>query len=423
MAEDNSESFYIPEVKQTPTTTIGGEVADVLTAKESGAEDPNGSIAVVYENPTIEKGTLWVNANKPESFESVGQYNDALRIALSDDRPDYLRGREVTDDVADELLGLLGDDYDPDAEYDSERVRGTDYKLANESDKDFELNTVPVDGEDRTVGIELDGNSFNSSRVEEMPDKLMVWYGGMSGQILARALDFNGMPYARYTDDGYLMKGLYQAPVGWRGEADVEQYDTTNTKSSLKDDRVYPRMARPVAVRDDLPSPLYITIGRYNGGRMYEATVGGAVDDDGRVTDESALEMNYEGDDPEAFLRDAFDIDDVMEVYDLYLDGPNWMDEPANVQRSGDTDNSGGSFDMGGGDTDDSGGLTDSEEQFATMVAEQALAGSDVPVDEATFTVDGETVGLGGLVEHNAAEFDTDDPDVDAIAERVTELR
>jgi hypothetical protein len=413
---------YIPEVKQTPTTTIGGEVVDVLTAKESGAEDPSGSIAVVFKDPTVEKGTLWVNANKPEGFDSVGEYNDALRIALSDERPDYLRGREVTDEVADELLGKL-DEYDADAEYDSERVRGTDYKLADESDKDFELNTVPVDGEDRTVGIELDGNSFNSSRVEEMPDKLMVWYGGMSGQILSRGLDFNGMPFARYTEDGYLMKGLYQAPVGWRGEADVEQYDTTNTKSSLKSDRVFPRMARPVALREDLPNPLYVTIGRFNGGRMYEASMGGAVDDNGEVTDESTLEMQYEGDDPEAFIREVFDVDDVMEVYDLYHSGPNWMDEPESVERSGDTDNSGGSFDMGDGDDSDSGGLTDGEEQFATMVAEQALAGSDVPIDDATFDVDGETVPLGGLVEHNAAEFDTDDPDVDGIAERVEELR
>jgi len=253
-----------------------------------------------------------------------------------------------------------------------------------------------------------------------------VWYGGMAGQFLSRALDFNGLPFARYTDDGYLMKGLYQAPIGWRGDADVDQFDnvpSTNRKELATDLGRPPRVARPPLLRDDIDGRVAIDLGRLNGGDMYEIHAIRALDDysDYLEGDEDAdeLDMRYDNA-PEERLAEEFDNPD--EIYTLYT-GEGWQDTPNNAQNVTDDsgEDGGGSFNVDVND-DDSGGVdhpTDGEVQFAEMVAEQ-IAGTGADPRNDIFNAAGNDVNLEGLIGANSGNFEVT-PDVDSITEAVFE--
>jgi hypothetical protein len=428
---DDEEFTYYPQVKQSPTTIIEGEITNIVTGADldSGVEDSGTSYGVVFENPTVEGGSLWKNSNIPDGFETTSEYNDTVRMAQADDDTNYVRGQEVTDEAieaAQERLDDLDVDYGGE-DYDDLKAGGVDYKVADMSDRDTSEDTVevPSTGEEVTTGFSLGSRSFESEQADEFDaDTIMVWYGGMSGQFIGRGLDFNGMPFARYTDDGYLVKGLLQAPIGWRGDADVEQFDSvpsTNRKELATDLGRPPRTARPPVLRDDLEGRTFIAIGRYNGGNMYEVHVGRAMDEyddflgtlrDNEQPEYDEIDMRYDQE-PEERLADEFD--DPSSIYALY-EGEGWQSKPSNAQSfgegdSGDTD--GGSFDIGGGDDDGVDHPTDEETTFAKMVSEK-LAGTDEDPDD---VFDG---GLDGLVEDNAENFDGE-YDVEAIRAEVYE--
>lgn len=423
---DSEEEFeYYPQVTQHPTTIIEGEVVDIVTGADidSGVEQTGSSFGVVFEQPEVADGTLWQNRNVPDGFDSTSEYNDTIRMAQADDDTDYIRGREVTDEAieaAQERLDEADIDYEGE-DYDSLKVKGTDFKVADTDDRDAEVQSVVFDGEEKVTGIDVGGGSFNSEQVDAFDvDRIMVWYGGMSGQFVGRGLDFNGMPFSRYTDDGYLVKGLFQVPIGWRGDADVEQYDnvpTTNRKELATDLNRAPRVIRPPVLRDDIDGRAFIGIGRYNGGNMYEVQMGRAQDDYGDVFTDDAdfdeLSMQYSQEADEV-LAEAFD--DPASVFALYH-GEGWQPEPDNAQPFGDGDSEGGdggSFDVGVAD-DETAGLTDAEQSFADTISEK-IAGRDIHLDDEVFDVgDGEKGDLAALVEHNAGAFDTDDPNVDGI--------
>lgn len=445
--EQNDDSFrYYPQVTQHPTTIIEGEVVDMVTSADldSEVEDTGNSFGVVYEDPTVaEETTIWRNLNIPEGFASTTEFNDAVRFAQADvgeDDTEYIRGQEVTEErvqAAQERLDEHGVDYEGE-DYDDLEVEGTDYKVADpENDRDAEVDTMEFDGEERVTGVDVGSGTFKSEEVEEFDsDRIMVWYGGISGQRAGRILDFNGLPFARYTDDGYLIKGLMQAPLGWRNTngsmSDKEQFGVTKTRDDLKKAETYPRVARPPVVRDDIEGRVFFGVGRFKGGNGFEPTIGRAVEDYESVLetlrsedvpwekeyDTDILDMRY---DQEPEERLAAEFEDASNIYSLYH-GAGWQDEPDNAQsvlggEGSDTD--GSSFDVEMDDEVEH--PTEQEVTFAKTIAEKITgaqndAGEQATPDEA-FESKG---GLEGVVDNNEGNLDTE-PDVEAIREVVYE--
>jgi hypothetical protein len=431
-AETEDEFVYHAQVTQHPHTIIEGDVTDIVTGADldSNVENTGSNFGVIIKNPTVPEGTIWKNRNIPDGFESTSEYNDTLRVAIEGTDINYIRGREVTESLVEEARSAVTEEVDGEwgeLSYEEEKVDGTDYKIADPTDQ--EASVQEIDG--NTLGIDVSGGVFESEEVEELSDTIMVWYGGMSGQFLSRALDFNGLPFARYTEDGYLMKGLYQAPIGWRGDADVEQFDnvpTTDRKELAQSQKRGglgrpPRVARPPLLRDDIDGRTAIELGRLNGGDMYEIHAIRALEDySDYLNDESEadeIDMRYDNA-PEERLAEAFDNPD--EIYTLYT-GEGWQDTPDNAQNV--TDNSGedggGSFDVdvSDDDGDEVSHPTDGEVEFAQMVSEQ-IAGTGADPRDDIFNADGNDVNLEGLIGANSGNFEVT-PDVAAITEEVFE--
>jgi len=444
-AQDDEFTYYA-QVTQHPTTIIEGDIVEIVTKEVDGdKESTDNSFGVVFEDPEVTAGTLWQNDSIPEGFVSTSEFNDTVRIAVEGTDNDYVRGREVTDEVVEDARARLEDagvdaDFE-EAEYEDLRIGGTDYKVADPDDDEA---SIQYNSDGDQTGIDVSGGEFESNKVDEFDaDRIMVWYGGMSGQRIGRALDFNGMPFARFTDpdegdDPYLVKGLFQAPIGWRGDADVEQFDHVETTDRSELARAEsrgglgrpPRVARPAILRDDIEGRSFIALGRYQGGQMYETHVGRALDDysdflsllldDEDPSDEyDEIGLKYDQDADEVL---ASEFDNPREVYGLYH-GEGWQDEPENADWgvSG-ADNDGGNFDTPDVDVDDDSieHPTEQERAFAEGVAEK-IAGTGADPDDAIFPIsDDENVGLEGLVDHNSDSFQVE-PDVDAIREVVYE--
>jgi len=262
------------------------------------------------------------------------------------------------------------------------------------------------------------------------------------GQLVGRGLDFNGTPFARYTEAGdngaYLVKGLFQVPLGWRGESDVDQYDSVPTTDRSELARAEdkgglgrpPRLARPPILRGDIDGRTFTALGRYNGGDMFEVHIGRAEESYDAILDAldanddpeqhfDAIAMRYD-DDAEERITAEFDSTDVMSLYH----GEGWADEPQNVQTDSDdggSDNSGGSFDLdvdaGGDDTVDH--PTDTETEFGENISEK-IAGTGVSPDDEIFPTEDGNVDLEGIIEERADVFDAE-PDVGAIRRVVYE--
>ena len=441
---DNDEFRYYSQVTQHPTTIIEGDIVDIVTKEVDGEkESTDNSFGVVFENPEVTAGTLWQNDSIPEGFVSTSEYNDTVRIAVEGTDNDYVRGQEVTDEVveqAQERLREAGVDVDwDDAEYDDLRIGGTDYKVADPDDDEA---SIQYNSDGEQTGIDVSGGEFESNEVGEFDaDRIMVWYGGMSGQRIGRALDFNGMPFARFTDpddsDPYLIKGLFQAPIGWRGDADVEQFDSVPATDRSELARAEsrgglgrpPRVVRPAILRDDIDGRAFIALGRYDGGQMYETHVGEAMDSydefvetmnaDEDVSDlYEEIELEYNQDADEVL---SAEFDNPKEVFGLYH-GEGWQDEPDNADWGISGDTSGGNFDTPDVEVDDDAvdHPTEQEAAFAEGVAEK-IAGTGAKPEDAIFPIsDDETVDIEGLVDHNSDSFQVE-PDVDAIREVVYE--
>jgi hypothetical protein len=249
------------------------------------------------------------------------------------------------------------------------------------------------------------------------------------------------MPFARFTDpDGeddqpYLVKGLFQAPIGWRGDADVEQFDSVETTDRSELARAEnrgglgrpPRVARPALLREDIDGRSFIAVGRYNGGQMYETHIGRANEDydefvaqmraDEDPSDEyDAIDLKY---DQSADERLSAEFDNPKEVFGFY-EGAGWQDVPdeADWGISGSA-NDGGSFDTPDVDVDDDAAdhPTEQEVEFAQGIAEK-LAGTGVSPEDDIFPTDDGNTDLDGIVEASADEFNVE-PDADAIREVV----
>lgn len=441
--ESGEEEFEaIPQAQQTPHTIIVGNIVDVRAAVpiDSEVEDTGHDVGVVFENPTIARGSLWQNRNIPEGFDSAAEYNRALKVALAEDG-EWVQGTQVDENDVSSSRDRLASVVDVDYENDSYRDHNldVDYRVADTDDRDAEVKTVEFNGEEKTTGIALDGREFESNRVEEVEhDKIMVWFGGITGQFVLRALDFHGRPSARYNSDGYLVPGVLQHPLGWF-DRDEKNYEVETTdRSELARDPSRgglgrpPRVVRPPILRDDIRGEeVFVEIDRYGGGNMYEVTT--AFNDfESDPANATEIGLSYasadeiEGDASWNVNRNPYDVIEEELGSDFELatyHGDGWQPK-VDAADEPEEDTSGGSFDVDvdTGSVDEDSSVehpTDNEVEFGEMVSE-GLAGTNAKPSMEVFNTPDGKVDLETFVGMNEGEFDAD-PDVSAIREVVYE--
>lgn len=432
-SEEEEQTIY-PQVTQHPHSIIvGDEVIDVFTSADldSSKEQTGTGIGVVWKNPTVPKGDIWQNREVPDGFATGRTYMNTVYDAAGEN--------DVSNDEQTEALERLVDAGIIDStDVDIEISRSQQGTTANVDGEDISVPTVDyktasgkagdvqeVSG--TVLGIDVGGGTFPSERVEAFDeDEVLVWYGGIAGQFIARAFDFNGRPSARYKDDGYLVKGLFQHPLGWF-DRDTEDYDVETTdRSKLARAQSNgglgrpPRMVRPPVLRSDVEGEsVFVEIDHYNGGPMLEATIAFNDFEGDDWEDATQLEPRYEQD-PEEVL--AAEFEEPNEVYALYH-GDGWQPKPDNAQdvmgTDQDAESGGGSFDVDDTDLDmDDDAVehpTEDEVTFAEMISEK-IAGTGATPDEA-YESKG---GLEGVVGANADQFGAT-PDVEAIRTAIYE--
>lgn len=305
---DDEEREEFPWVAQTPTTRIEGTPVDLIYPEQisSSVEHNGDSFAVVMKDPEVVIGSLWRNEEKPEDG--------------------------TTAEVIDE-----------------ETPRPTDYRLADRDDRG--MSTKEIRGEEFLMSdedgpdtyVEVDG--FDE-------DHVLVWYNGLSGNRIGRTLDFNGRPFSRWTDEGYLIKGLYQAPEGWRenpsqrGEmakaGDVPRVDRApilrNRVAYTTDDEGN----RDGAELLDEPEELRLFIDIDREGRGYRGYVFDADAFEAEFDRETPLEELPTDDYGNFEIDAALDMpycpfaDEVLEQagysMQMYTDGDKWQDTPDDWQ-------------------------------------------------------------------------------------------
>jgi hypothetical protein len=366
----DTEEEQLAWAQQTPTTRIKGVPRGIIfggTLDSSVAQngptatgDRSSGFGIVFEDVEVITGTLFENTER--------------------DGDDGLT--ESTDDHG----------------------RPTDYRIADPDDRDATIvkGSLTTDENGPNVYDESDAVS---------DEQTIVWYNGMAGERISRALDFNGLPYARWTDDGYLVKGLYQAAEEWRGA-------NTDQRQEMKQNGLAPRVARvPVlrwddAVTDEDAPEVLVDISRYRGGRGYEAHVFDAeafeeefgdletpVEDIER-DDYYQLETDAEFD--WRFAEDADEVLDELEIGMRMYTGEGFQDEPADWSAS---------YSSGTGDFEvetstierDERGLTKEQANFVEMVVGEMQSNEDAHGKTPNQVFRG---GLEGLIERNVEAFD-----------------
>ncbi len=420
-ADDGDEFEYIPQVNQSPHTIIEGEIVDLVGPSNLDAEQTGTSFGVVYDDPEVVKGSVWLNRNVPDGFVSTREINDTIKVAAAEEG-DYVGSIEVEngdiEDARDRLSEYVEglDDFEV-GEWDAMAVtndygvpkagvNGTDIKVADASDA--ETSVQEVDG--TVLGIEINGSLF-SGEEGELPDRVMVWYNSLSGQFLGRALDFNGLPFAGYDTNGDQTYGLFQVANGWR-EANRSK------RGEMASNGKAPRVARPPILRDDVDR---IAVEIYRSGQAYYINFGHAQDDYEEIIDGDgsfeSIEFQYADD---AAERIASEFDD--DVTSWYKDD-GWNDALNLDNKTEDGGSSGGSFDINvdedGDDGDEVAHPTDNEREFAEMVVEK-IEGTGADPSDAIFGNGDEKTDLDGLVAANEGNFDVT-PNVDAIDTHIRE--
>lgn len=355
--EDREEYAWL---QMSPTTRIAGTVRDIIYAGELG--------------------------------ENVAQNEDSFGIILDGVEP--VTGSLFVNESRDGGLTESTDSHG----------RPTDYRVVDEDDEDSTI----VKGS--FVSGENGPNTYDpTDGVTE--DTILAWFNGMSGQRIGRTLDTNGVPFAKWTDSGYLVKGLYQAPEEWSGA-------NGSRRKELADNGKAPRVARAPVIREDVvDTEVLIDLSRYQGGRGYEVHVfdaeafegefGGTrttpIDDIGRTGQYNDLDT-----DAEITMRFNEDVDDVLaeeEIRTHMYTGEGWQSEPPNAQ-----DPIVKSFDTSL-DVDD-----DADEDDLALLADQAavaLENNDLTPEE------GYRGGVEGLLDRNG--FPTDEETVEQLTTMLRE--
>jgi hypothetical protein len=133
---------------------------------------------------------------------STPQNDDSFAVIL--DNPELVSGDAFVNEARGENTSVV-------EEIDEDTSRPTDFRFLDGEDDD-------VASYDRDGNLTTDEKGPSSYvETEELPDRIMVFYNGMTGSRVGRTLDFNGQSYAKFRDDTeYLVKGLYQAHPSWR---------------------------------------------------------------------------------------------------------------------------------------------------------------------------------------------------------------
>lgn len=382
-----------PWASMTPESRIEGTPRELIYSGDLNEEQNDTSFGLVLENPSVVRGTLFRNTEKP----SDGTTDDAV-----EDQP-----------------------------------RPTDYRIADPDDRDTTIVKGSLTTGENGPNVYDEADGFDE-------EEILIWFNGMSGQRISRVLDFNGRPFARWTDSGYLIKGLYQAANGWR-DANSDQ------RSNMAQNGQAPRVVRFPVLRNSvdvtrnsdgevtdatlLDEPedfeILIDLTRYRGGRGYELQAFEADgfeaefgskdvptedldrDDYYNIQADSVLDMPYTNGADEILDQVAADVDSesIQVAADLFVmeTGDGWQDKPEGAETGTEST----SFDVEpdhGGSSD--GGMTLQEQEFA--FAEQTAGALPHGKDPAE-TYEG---GLEGLVERNADKFDGE-PDIEHIREEV----
>lgn len=372
---------------QSPTTRLSGTPTGIIYAGDldDTVAQPSTTFAVEFDGVTVEEGVLFRNEAKPED----GSVKDVI---------------------------------------DDDSTMPTDYRIADPDDSEAAFSRDGKFKTDEESTVDGDGaNTYEEVEDGTIDETVIVWYNGLTGQRVGRTLDFNGQPFARWTDeDGYLIKGLFQSPVGWR-DANASE------RASMAKDGFAPRPARAPILRQrvepvtddegekvganllDEPEeqPITVHLERAQSGNSYRVylfdteafedefdTIDAELprNDDGYVEDDidSRIEWRY---DPHA--------DSVLSQaeYGMHMyTGEGFQDEPENAGN--DTPD----FEISA-DSDDTEGLSQEEADFVEMTVSD-LAGTGMDPEERYHD------GVEGLIGKNQDEFSTT-PDVDAIEEAV----
>lgn len=193
-ADEEQEYEERPWVNITPTTRISGVVEELFIPQLG-----ESSYGVVISDPEVVVGNLYRNNQKPDG--------------------------EVTRSVTDEGSSSPTDYRVADPDYTGNNVVGPTLVTDEES---------IVDGEQ--------ANQYDETDVFE-EDSVVLWLSGMKGDKIVRALDFNGRPYARYTDGGPTY-GFFQAHSDWWAD-DAD-------RGQLASEGKAPKPIRPPILRPDL---------------------------------------------------------------------------------------------------------------------------------------------------------------------------
>jgi hypothetical protein len=366
-----------PWASQTPTTRIKGVPTDIFASDswDGRDEQTQSSYGIVLRDAEVVIGDAYVNGMKPDG--------------------------DVTRSIVDE------DSTSP-----------TDYRIADADDPSMTVvNDVLATDEESTVDGNV-ANQYEKGTIED--DEILLWVNGLSGERIIRHLDFNGRPYAKYTENGPVY-GLFQAYDEWFAD-DAD-------RGQLASDGKAPRLARPPLLRPDVgedglvaeyaedttDNAVLIDLTADDGGkyRSYRGHVFDAdafADEFGDLTtptDEIPTGRYGLETDSELDLRMA-DYDVANAVIDaadwnmatFFYEGDGWGSVPDSRQQS-----SGSSMTVAtSADTAD----TPSDEQQDDVAVEQiveALEGNEAlhgqTPDEA---LEG---GLSGFIDANADEWDT----------------
>lgn len=371
---------------QTPETRIRGKPRGIIYAgrlDDSQAQNDT-SFGLIVEDPEVVNGSLWQNQAKPDG-------------------------------------GLTSDGVE------DGQPRPTDYRIVDEDDRDTTIaNGALVTGEEGP-------NTYDESDGFE-EDTVIIWYNGMSGERLSRVMDFNGRPFARWTDDGYLVKGLYQPAEGWRDA-------NSDKRSQMKDNGKAPRVARAPILRDRVEvtrddegeienvdvnldddfagDEVLVDMSRFMGGRGYEIHVFDSSQFASEFGNHSAEiprnDSGYVKDDVESELDMPYTpvADQVLEEagYRVHMyTGDGWQDEPDDwsPQSTSEVGTFGISTDTEDGDSD---GITAQEEQFIQEIVGE-VAGTGLPPSE---VFEG---GIPALIGKYGDQFDRA-PDLETIRREV----
>lgn len=389
-------SLYVTDMAQQ--TTAADETADTEDDETEYEVTPNLNI-----QPTVRLKATLKDLSYGGRLGSDYEQNDTTSILELTDI-DVIEGTVFENDIkeADGTTADAIDDDDP---------RPTDYRI--------------VDVDDQSANAKGDFLFTNEqfgdyTEVDEISENgvISLWLNGMSGQRSMRSLDFNGSPFASYTDQGSIVKGLLQVADGWRDASSKQK------KEMVQDDKA-PRVTRPTILREDcVDRELVIDMGRLNSGRGYELNIFYAdqmeedIGVDGDI-DELRNDMGWV--EADYLVTPQFtDFDEADEIINengisfSFFHGEGWEDEPENAETTAaDFDVSVGGGDDSNEETVDEDGFTDSQLTFIEAVA-NAMKGTGSTPNE-FYSEEG---GLMAIIEKNTDQFDVT-PDVEEVREEL----